>query len=75
MPDATFDLVNAFVAEDGVVEESVLRGTHQGVWMGVEASGRKIGLPLTIVFPMKNGQILGERMYFDMGTLMRCLGK
>ena len=75
VPDATFDLLNAFVAEDGVVEESVLRGTHQGKWIGAEPSGRKVELPLTIVFPMKNGQILGERMYFDMGTLMRCLGR
>jgi steroid delta-isomerase-like uncharacterized protein len=75
VPDATFDLVNAFVGEEGVVEESVLRGAHRGKWMGVEATGRAIHLPLTIVFPMKNSQILGERLYFDMGTLMRCLGK
>lgn len=75
VPDATFDLVNAFVGDEGVVEESVLRGTHRGKWMGVEATGREIELPLTIVFPMKNGQILGERLYFDLGTLMRCLGR
>ena len=75
VPDATFDLANAFVAEAGVVEESVLRGMHQGKWMSVEATGRKIELPLTIVFPMTDGQILGERLYFDMGTLMRCLGQ
>lgn len=75
VPDATFDLVNAFVGDEGVVEESVLRGTHRGKWMGVEATGREIELPLTIVFPMKNGQILGERLYFDMGTLMSCLGR
>ena len=58
-----------------MVEESLLRGTDRGKWMGVEASGRTIELPLTIVFPMKSGQILGERPYFDMNTLMRCLGK
>lgn len=75
LPDATFDLAAAFVGEEGVVEESVLRGTHHGRWMGVEATGRKIELPLTIVFPMKDGMILGERLYFDMTTLMRQLGK
>ena len=48
---------------------------HRGKWMGVEATGRKIELPLTIVFPMKDGQILGERLYYDMRTLMRCLGQ
>ena len=75
LPDATFDLAAVFVGEEGVVEESVLRGTHQGKWMGVEATGRTIELPLTIVFPMKDGQILGERLYYDMRTLMRCLGQ
>lgn len=75
VPDATFDLVSAFVAAEGVVEESVLRGTHRGKWMGVEATGRPIELPLTIVFPIEDGQILGERMYFDMATLLRCLGQ
>ncbi|HLF26030.1 MAG TPA: ester cyclase [Anaerolineae bacterium] len=74
-PDATFDLINVFVAEEGVVEESVLRGTHRGKWMGVEATGRQIQLPLIIVFPMKNGQILGERLYFDLGTLLKSLGR
>jgi len=74
LPDATFDLAAVFVGEEGVVEESVLRGTHRGKWMGAEASGRTIELPLTIVFPMKDGVILGERLYFDMVTLMRQLG-
>ncbi len=73
LPDATFELVNVYVGEAGVVEESVLRGTHRGQWMGVEATGRAVELPLTIVFPMANGQILGERLYFDIGTLMRYL--
>ncbi len=70
VPDATFDLINAFISEAGVVEESVLRGTHQGKWMGVEPGGKKINLPLTIVFPMEDGAILGERLYFDLGTLL-----
>ena len=75
VPDATFDLVNAFVADLGVVEESVLRGTHRGRWLGVEPTGRRIELPLTIVFPIKDGKILGERLYFDMTTLLRSLGQ
>ena len=74
VPDATFDLVAVFVSEQGVVEESVLRGTHRGTLFGIPATGRAISLPLTIVFPMKDGCILGERMYFDLLTLQRQLG-
>jgi steroid delta-isomerase-like uncharacterized protein len=74
VPDATFDLITAFVGEEGVVEESVLRGTHQGMLFGMPPTGRKFELPLIIVFPMKDGQILGERMYFDLRTLLKQLG-
>jgi steroid delta-isomerase-like uncharacterized protein len=74
VPDATFDLINVFVGEEGVVEESVLRGTHRGALFGLAATGRKFELPLTIVFPMKAGQILGERLYFDLNTLLKQLG-
>ncbi len=75
LPDAAFDLINVYVSEAGVVEESVLRGTHRGEWMGVAPTGRPVRLPMTIVFPMAAGRILGERLYFDMATLLHCLGR
>jgi steroid delta-isomerase-like uncharacterized protein len=73
VPDATFELVNAFVGEEGVVEESILKGTHRGRLFGLEPTGRIFALPMTIVFPMLNGEILGERLYFDLVTLLRQL--
>lgn len=74
VPDANFELFNAFVGEEGVVEESILRGTHRGPFFGVPPTGRGIMLPLTIVFPILQGQIMGERLYFDLATLARQLG-
>lgn len=74
VPDAVFDLINAFVGEEGVVEESILRGSHLGTLFGIPATGHEIALPLTIVFPILNGEILGERLYFDAATLARQLG-
>ncbi len=74
MPDVTFDLQEVFIGESGVVEESVLAGTHTGNLFGLPPTGRAIRLPLTIVFPMKDGAILGERLYFDMDSLQRQLG-
>jgi len=73
-PDADFDLKTVFVGEEGVVEESVLTGTHQGEWLGLPPTGKPIKLPLTIVFPMQDGEILGERLYFDLKTLLQQLG-
>ncbi|MCC7362507.1 MAG: ester cyclase [Anaerolineales bacterium] len=74
MPDVTFALQAAYIGENGVVEESVLVGTHTGDLFGLAPTGRPVHLPLTIVFPMVNGDILGERMYFDMDSLQRQLG-
>mgnify|MGYP000904813199 CR=1 FL=1 len=74
MPDVTFDLVNVYIGENGVVEESVLVGTHTGSLFGLAATGRPVRLPLTIVFPIESGQILGERLYFDLDSLHRQLG-
>jgi steroid delta-isomerase-like uncharacterized protein len=74
MPDVTFDLIEVFVAENGVVEESVLIGTHTGDLFGLPPTGRPVRLPLIIVFPMRGGKILGERLYFDLDGLQRQLG-
>ncbi len=74
VPDVVFELINVFVSEDGVVEESIMKGSHLGTLFGVPATRRQIALPLTIVFPMLNGEILGERLYFDAATLTRQLG-
>jgi steroid delta-isomerase-like uncharacterized protein len=73
MPDVTLDLVEVYIGENGVVEESVLTGTQTGDLFGLPATGRAVRLPLTIVFPMRNGQILGERLYFDLDSLQRQL--
>lgn len=74
MPDVMFELTGQFVGEEGVVEESVMVGTHTGPLFDIPATGKPIRLPLTIVFPMKDGKILGERLYFDMDTLYRQIG-
>lgn len=74
MPDVTFELADVFIAENGVVEESVLVGRHTGSLFGLPATGRPVRLPLTIVFPIRAGQILGERLYFDLDGLQRQLG-
>lgn len=74
VPDATFELRNQYVASEGVVEESVLKGTHTGgPLFSFPARGGRIALPLTIVFPLEGDKFWGERMYFDLGTLARQL--
>jgi steroid delta-isomerase-like uncharacterized protein len=74
VPDANFELINSFVGEEGVAAESILRGAQHGPWLGIPPTGRELVLPMSIVVPMMHGQILGERLYFDLATLARQLG-
>jgi steroid delta-isomerase-like uncharacterized protein len=74
IPAANFELVNSFVGEEGVVAEVILRGAQRGSWLGIPPTEREVVLPMTIVVPMMHGQILGERLYFDLATLARQLG-
>ena len=74
IPEANFELVNSFVSEEGVVAESILRGAQRGSWLGIPPTQHEVALPMAIVVPMMHGQILGERLYFDLVTLARQLG-
>ena len=74
IPEANFELVNSYVSDEGVAAESILRGAQRGAWLGIPPTQREIVLPIAIVVPMMHGQILGERLYFDLATLARQLG-
>lgn len=51
-----------------------MKGAHRGPLLGVEAAGREIELPITIVFPMRDCKNLGERLYFEVATAARQMG-
>jgi steroid delta-isomerase-like uncharacterized protein len=74
MPDADFELVSVTVDEHMVVEESVFKGTHTGPLFELPPSGNFITFPLIIMFPVDGDKFAGERMYFDMQTLLRQMG-
>lgn len=74
LPDATFDLQSVTIGDDMVVEESVFRGTHTGPLFELPPSGHFITFPLIIMFPKAGDKFAGERMYFDMHTLLKQMG-
>jgi steroid delta-isomerase-like uncharacterized protein len=69
IPDARLVLKNRIIGEDGILEESVLTGLPVGELFGFPPTSERIELPMAIVFPMRDGKILGERIYFDSGRL------
>jgi steroid delta-isomerase-like uncharacterized protein len=74
MPDASFNLKSITIGEDMVVEESVFTGTHTGSLFKLPPSGKYITFPLIIMFPREGEKFAGERMYFDLQTLLTQMG-
>ena len=73
-PDFRFDVAELHHADEAIVVEGTFRGTHLGPWRGLPATGRRVAFPMLIVFPFDEDRMLGERLFFDLGTALRQLG-
>jgi len=76
VPDATLDVRDQIVGEDGrVTFEWTWSGTHENDFPGLPASGALIRLPgVSICTFDGDGQIEEERVYWDTATLMAAAG-
>ena len=61
-------------ADDAVVVEFDLLGTHLGDFAGNEATGRTFRCRMAAIFEFDGDRIVCERIYFDSATLLRQLG-
>jgi predicted ester cyclase len=70
-PDNRFALTDIVVGPQGVFEVATLTGTNRGPWGGAPASGLPVSLQVLILFPWDpvTERFLGERIWFDRGTL------
>ena len=55
--------------------EFTFRGRHTGELMGIPPTGRQVQVPMLGTYEIGNGQIRQARLYYDMATLLRQLGK
>jgi steroid delta-isomerase-like uncharacterized protein len=60
-------------ADVAVIVEGQLVGTQTGPWLGLPAAGRSINLPFVAIFKFDEDRLLGKKVYFDSGLLMRQL--
>lgn len=70
-PDVHFDLQDIVLGPQGVIEVAHMRGTHQGTWAGMQATGRPVECTIIIHFPWNPDaqKFAGERVYFDRAKL------
>jgi steroid delta-isomerase-like uncharacterized protein len=73
-PDQRNELLALHHADDAVLVEAVIRGTHKGPLRNLPPTGREYELPILAIFMFDGDKLLCERVYFDQLTLLRQLG-
>ena len=75
LPDLAIEVQRRHVADDAILVEVIIRGTHLGGWRGLPATGRRIEFPLCGVYTFDaEDRLAGEKIYYDRGTVLRQLG-
>jgi steroid delta-isomerase-like uncharacterized protein len=74
-PDQRNENVSLHHADDAVIAEFDLLGTHLGELKGIEPTGRSFRCRMCAVFEFEPGgeRIVCERVYFDQATIARQL--
>ncbi|MCX6397486.1 MAG: ester cyclase [Propionibacteriales bacterium] len=74
-PDQRNELIALHHADDSIVVEFMLLGTHLGPFRGLPATGRSFEVRCIAVFQFDDGTgVTCERPYFDSATILRQLG-
>jgi steroid delta-isomerase-like uncharacterized protein len=73
-PDQRNELIAMHHADDAVLVEAMLYGTHDGPLRGFPPTGRKFEMQFLAVFVFEEDRLVCERVYFDQGTILRQLG-
>jgi steroid delta-isomerase-like uncharacterized protein len=71
-PDITFSIEELMAVEDRVITRFIIRGTHEGEFQGIPATGNKIEHSGIMITRIDNGKIVEEREEVDrLGVMMQ----
>jgi steroid delta-isomerase-like uncharacterized protein len=73
-PDQRNELIALHHADDAVIAEFDLLGTHLGPLRALPPTGRAFRCRMTAFFLFEGADLVCERVYFDQATIMRQLG-
>jgi steroid delta-isomerase-like uncharacterized protein len=74
MPDLIFHVDDLFAEGDSVVFRVMIRGKHDGTFMGVAPTGKQLTVTAIDIARLENGKIVDHWGQMDMLGLMRQLG-
>ena len=73
-PDFNAKVLRMHHADDAVICEVRMTGTHDGPWAGVPATGHRMDVPMACIFDFEEDRLVCEKLYFDLATILRQLG-
>src|SRR5688500_9822347 len=73
-PDQENEVLAIHHADDAVLVEALVRGTHLGPFRGLPPTGRHWEMQILSVFVFEQDRLVCERVYFDAGTILQQLG-
>lgn len=72
-PDLQFEVIDLHHADDAVVAEMWMTGTHLGSGPDFEATGKRFRCRTAAIFSFSGDRLIGVRIYYDTGTIARQL--
>ena len=69
-PDQRNELIALHHADDAVIAEFWLRGTHEGPIRGIEPTGKAFEVRCAAFFLFEGPKLVCERVYFDTATIL-----
>ena len=73
-PDQRNELVALHHADDAVIVEFDLKGTHEGPLRGIPPTGKEFTCRTVAFFLFEGESLVCERVYFDAATILSQLG-
>lgn len=74
-PDQRHENVRHHFADDAVIAEFDLLGTNRGEFLGLPPTGREFRVPVVAIFFFEGDRITNERIYLDVASLLRQIGR
>jgi len=72
--DARADARNVLIDGDHAVWEGHFIGEHTGEFVGLPATGKKVCVPLVVLYDLKDGLIHKGRVYLELPVLLQQIG-
>jgi steroid delta-isomerase-like uncharacterized protein len=76
LPDLHFDIKPGSLCHhgDSVMIETRFGGTHRGSFRGLPPTGRRVDVPMLLIFEFDGPDLVSERVYYDRLSLFIQLG-